>query len=186
MSFFTSHRERWLWFWALAVVAAIYSTLASAPAIAAQLSDLDLLDEVFWLGLYLIPAAILALGLRARPRGAEIGIAFGVVAVYILVFNRVAFFAEERSHMVEYSMVALFVYHALIERQQNSNLRPNPAWIAFAIASLVGILDEVIQLFLPNRVFDIVDIGFNSFAALIAIIASLALDRVQRWRNREI
>jgi len=185
MSFFSSLRERWLWFWALAVLLAIYATLGSAPAMAAQLSDLDLLDEAFWLGLYLIPAAILALGLHARPRGAEIGVALGIVAVYIIAINRLAFFSDERSHMVEYSMLALFVYHALVERKQIGRLNISPAWIALAIASIAGILDEVIQLFLPNRYFDIRDIGFNVFSALMAILASLALEFVQKWRTRK-
>jgi hypothetical protein len=185
MSLFTSSRERRLWLWTLAVVAAIYSTLGAAPEMASQLRDLDLLDEAFWLGLYLIPAAILALGLNARPRGVEIGVALGVVAVYIIVINRLTFFAEERSHMVEYSMVALFAYHALVEREKNRRLRFSPAWTAFAIASLVGLLDEIIQLFLPNRYFDLVDIGFNAFSAAMAIIASLVLARVQLWRARK-
>jgi hypothetical protein len=184
MSFFSSPRERRLWFWTLALVVAIYSTLGSAPALASQLSDVDLLDETFWLGLYLLLAAILALGLNARPRGAEIGVAFGVIAVYLIVFNRLAFFQEERSHMVEYSMVALFAFHALLERQQHGRLRSSPAWIALAFASLVGILDEVIQLFLPNRYFDLVDVGFNTASAAMAIIASLVLAWVQRWRAR--
>ena len=54
---------------------------------------------------------------------------------------------------------------------------PVPALLATAIASLIGVLDEGIQWFLPRRVLDPVDILFNVLAALMAVAASVAL----RW-----
>jgi len=47
--------------------------------------------------------------------------------------------------------------------------------IAFAITVAIGILDECIQIFLPSRVFDPLDMLFNSLAALMAIGGSMAL-----------
>ena len=43
---------------------------------------------------------------------------------------------------------------------------------AFAAASAVGFVDEAVQHFLPNRVFDWYDVGLNSAAALLGLLAS--------------
>ena len=47
-------------------------------------------------------------------------------------------------------------------------------------AGLVGVLDECIQLLLPSRVFDPVDMLFNALAAVMAVGASSAL----HWARR--
>jgi len=52
------------------------------------------------------------------------------------------------------------------------------------MTALLGWLDEAIQWFLPNRVYDPVDVGFNALAALMAIAASAALAWARRWRDR--
>ena len=70
MSFFTSPRERRLWFWTLLVVAAIYSTLGLVQPLAGVLRERGLLGGLFMLGMLLVGAAILTQGLKARPRGA--------------------------------------------------------------------------------------------------------------------
>lgn len=58
-----------------------------------------------------------------------------------------------------------------------------PALLAIVIAALVGVLDECIQAFLPNRVFDPLDILFNVLAAVMAVTASAALAWAQRRVN---
>jgi VanZ family protein len=45
----------------------------------------------------------------------------------------------------------------------------------------LGCLDEGIQAILPNRVYDIRDIGFNAAAGLMAMAAILVLARARRW-----
>ena len=52
-----------------------------------------------------------------------------------------------------------------------------PAVLAIAIAGSVGVIDELIQALLPNRVFDPRDILFNVVAAVLAVGAIKAL----RW-----
>ncbi len=183
MSLFTSRREKRLWIWTLVVVATIYSTLGLARTLVGVLRDRDLLDGFFVLGLLLIGAAILTQGLKTRPGGAEICVALGVAAIYLLVFARIAS-AEERTHLIEYGVVAIFIYEALIERASQGRSVPVPALLAFLATVLVGLLDESIQAFLPNRVYDIRDVGFNVLAALMAIAASLALARARRWRGK--
>lgn len=179
MALFSSGRERRLWLWTLVVVVAIYSTLGLTPTLADELRNRDLLDIAFVSGAVAIAAAIVALGLRVRPRGADIGIALGVGAAYLLVFVRMAL-PEERTHLIEYGVVAVFVHEALTERTRHGRQVPVPALVAVVVTALLGTLDECIQAVLPNRVFDPRDIMVNAAAGLMAIVASLALARARR------
>ena len=86
----------------------------------------------------------------------------------------------EALHLVEYSVVAVFIYEALTERASQGRRVPAPALLALLAASLIGVLDECIQAFVPNRVFDPVDMLFNFVAVVMAIIASLALGWARR------
>ena len=176
MGLFVSRRERRLWLWTVAVVVAIYSTLGLAGALAEKLYDTGLLDAaLFLLGMLLVGVTILIHGLSLRPAGAQIGIALGVATVYFMVFFRMTL--PERSHLIEFGVVAVFIYEALRERIAHGRRVPVVPLLAVLLTGLVGTLDESIQLFLPNRVFDPVDIVFNVLAAAMAVTASLAL----RW-----
>ena len=176
---FSSDRERRLWAWTLAVVVAIYSTLGLARTLAGELRDRGLISAAFWLGLLLVGAAVVTLGLKTRPRGAEIGVALGVAGAYLIAFLRMTV-PEERSHLIEYTVVALFVHEALRERASHGRRVPVPALLAVLATVLVGVFDECIQLFLPNRVFDPFDMLFNFLAAVMAVTGSAAL----RWVRR--
>ena len=176
---FTSDRERRLWAWTLAVVAAIYSTLGLARTLAAELGDLGLGVGLFLLCCLLVLAATVTQGLRVRPGGAEIAVALGVAAAYLLVLVRMSI-PTERSHLIEYGVVALFIHEALTERASHGRRVPAPALLAVLAAGLVGVLDECLQLLIPSRVFDPVDMLFNVLAATMAVTASSAL----RWARR--
>lgn len=178
MSVFVSDRERRLWLWTLAVVVAIYSTLGLARTLAGVLRDQDLQAVFFVLGMLLVMATIVALGLRTRPGGAEIGVVLGVAAAYLMIFLRMAI-PEERTHLIEYGVVAAFIHEALKERASHGRHVPVPALLAILATALVGGLDELIQAFLPSRVFDAQDIMFNVLAGVMAVGARLALERAR-------
>lgn len=180
---FSSARERRLWAWTLAVVVAIFSTLGPAGTLAGALRDSGLDAALFVVGCLLVLATIVTQGLASRPSGAEIGVALGVAAAYVLVFVRMSL-ATERTHLVEYGVVALFVYEALTERAGRGRRVPLPAGLAVLAASLIGVLDELVQAFLPSRVFDPRDIFFNVLAAVMAVAASQALGWARRLSRR--
>ena len=183
MSLFTSDRERRLWLWTLAIVAAIYSTLGLAGALAGALRDRDLLDTSFILGGLLVIVTIVTQGLKTRPGSVEIVAALGVAVAYFMVFVRIGIPEEERTHLIEYGVVAILVHEALMERANQGRHIPVPALLALVVTALLGILDEGIQAILPNRVFDVRDVGFNTLAGLMALAANLALGRARRWRS---
>ncbi len=177
---FTSGRERRLWLSTLAIVAAIYSTLGLAGSLADVLDNRDLTTVSFAVGILLIGVTVVTQGLRTKTSGAEIGVALGVVVVYLMVLLRMAL--AERSHLIEYGVVASFIYEALKERAGQGSRVPVPGVLAVLATGAVGVLDEGIQLFLYTRVFDPVDMLFNTLAGMMAVLARVALARARRRR----
>lgn len=181
---FSSDRERRLWVWALAVVVAIYATADLARMLADALRDSGLLEQtatMFSAGMLLIGVMILVQGLRERSRGVEVGFALGVVAIAVIGFAR-GIAAAERSHLIEYAVLSLIIHEALVERKGRGRRVPVPALLAIASTTLLGVLDECIQFFLPERTFDLFDIAFDLIASVIAVGSSTSL----RWLRRLI
>ena len=98
-----------------------------------------------------VVAMILVQGLRERSRGVEVGFALGVAAIAIIGFAR-GISAAERSHLVEYTVLALIVHEAPLERRDQGRRVPVPAVPAIVGMTLVGVVNECIQFFLPSRV----------------------------------
>ena len=123
---------------------------------------------------------------RRRPGRAELAVGLGILIVYLMAWIRIgAGTLEERTHLFEYSLVAALVHEALLERRQNGRRVPAPALLALVVSVLLGWLDEGIQALLPQRVYDIVDVAFNTLAATMIISARWLLDFVRRQVARE-
>ena len=183
MTLFSSKRERRLWLWVLVVMVAIYATLGLAQTLAETLEERGLLDisiGLFLLCMFLVGVTILTQGLRVRPGRAEVAVVIGVVTAYLLVLTRMTV-PTERSHLIEYSVVGVLIYEALTERQSQGRRVPLPPVLAILVTVALGALDEGIQWLLPNRVFDPVDILFNTLAGTMAVAASVALAWARRW-----
>ncbi len=178
---FSSDRERRLWLWTLAVVVAIYSTLGLASTLAGVLSQ-GTSAVVLLACMALVGVTVLTQGLKTRPGGVEIGVGLGIAVAYFMVFFRLTI--PERSHLIEYSVVAVFIYEALAERASHGRRVPVPALLAILATALVGAIDEFIQLFLPSRHFDWTDILFNFLASLMAVVSMVVLGWARRTAVR--
>lgn len=176
---FTSDRERRLWLWTLVVVVAIYATLGLAGTLAEVLGEHRLLPTVFFFLMVLTVAAIVGSGLKRRPGRRDVWVALGVTAVYAMAVLRTGVSPEERTHLMEYSIVSVLIYQALRERVSNDRRVPVPALFALVLTVLVGWLDEGIQAVLPNRVYDNFDVFSNFVAAVIGIVTSVVVG----WLN---
>lgn len=180
---FSSKRERRLWLWTVAVVVAIYSTLGPATTVAAALRERNLLRVSIGLALVLVLGPVLWRWLRQRPGWREVGAAMGVAFAYWMVWIRVGSW-EERTHLIEYGVVAALIHMALLERDDNGRPVSMPAALAVGATAVLGLLDEGIQALLPNRVFDIRDVFFNALAGFMIVAARLAIAPQRRpgWR----
>ena len=174
---FATTRERRLWGWLFVIVVGIYSTLGLASTLADELRDRRLLDCAFAAAAFILVVGVIIQGVRVRLAGRELGVLVMVVAVYFMVFIRTGI-PEERSHLIEYTAVGLVAYEALLERRTYRPV-PQTALGALAIAWVIGAVDEAIQLLIPSRVFDPIDIAFNAFAATMAVLASAVLKRAR-------
>ena len=174
-----------MWLWTLAVAVAIYSTLGLTGSLAEWLREHGFLDAAvfFLLGMFLVGATIVSQGVRLRIGKAEIAVALGIVAAYLMVFTRMAIL-EERSHLIEYGVLGVFIYEALAERARQGRRVPVPPLLAAMVTAALGVVDEGIQWFLPNRVFDPQDILFNLLAGSMAIGAVMALAWARRRTRR--
>ncbi len=181
MPIFTSTHERRLWAALVVVQAAIYATLAHAPAIAAILRERNSLTAtIFLISLWSL-VVIAIFFVRGRPGRAEIAVGVGILIVYLMAWLRIGVATpEERTHLFEYSLVAALVHEALLERKANGRGLPAPALLALIISVLLGWLDEGIQSLLPNRVYDNIDVLFNALAATMIISARCLLEFVRR------
>ena len=178
-SWFRSRREKVLWMLALGVILCIYATLGFASTLAGLLYNQSFAAFAFLTAMGLVFAAIVTQGFRVRPGGVEVGAIIGIATVVGMFFFRLAI--PERSHVIEYCVVTLLVHEALVERWRGSAHTVVSAICAFVITSLVGAVDECVQLFLPNRVFDVTDIVFNCLAALFAGTCLVTFNAIRSW-----
>lgn len=181
MPLFTSRREKRLWLWALLVLLAIFSTLFVGRPLAELFGNQDVQAVIFLLGMLLVAAAILIHALKSKPDKFELAVWVGITAVYIMFILRLGL--AERSHLIEYSVLAILIHKALKERL-NSEAIMKPALLALIITFLLGVFDECLQLFIPDRHFDPTDIVFNGIAISMAIGSSALISWIRKIRKK--
>lgn len=179
MPFYVSNRERWLWFWLLTLVLTIYSTVGLTRPITSFLRDHGLLEMIYLICFGLVLIMVLLHGLLRRSKKKEWILWLCILAVYLMCFVRIEI-PEERTHLIEYGAVAILLLEIFLERKSAGKSIPNPAILSILFTTLIGIVDEGIQFFVPSRVFDIRDIIFNFVAALLSVSASELL----RWARK--
>lgn len=85
--------------------------------------------------------------------------------------------AEERIHFLQYGLLALMTRATL-----SWHCRPLHQYLgAIVIAAGAGWLDELVQGVIPDRVYDLRDVGINAVAALLAVVADEALHNRLGW-----
>lgn len=175
----TKIKEKYLWLAVIVVYLTILSTLFMGRPFANQLRDQNVQAVFFLIGMFMVGIAVLLHGLISKPSKIEYAVLFGIIGVYVMFFFRLG--APERSHLIEYSVLAILLHKAIRREIAPEHSIWKPAILAWLSGIFLGTLDEGIQFFLPERVFDPVDIVFNSMAISMAIIATMLLN----WLNKK-
>ena len=177
---FVSKRERRLWTLMLAIVLVIYATLGVVVNLLQFLEDSMWGSGIFILGCCMLLLAVVTQGLKRFPGWKEMiaGLVMGGMYAGTLMYIE---HSEERIHVIMYGVVALLIYSALLERASHDRRVPFHAILVIAAIAVIGSIDELIQLTLPNRVFDLVDILYNILASVMAVSLNASL----RWARGE-
>ena len=100
-------------------------------------------------------------------------------------------------HMVEYGVLALLLHRALTARLNRKLLADNPGprkseirnphsaiynwrpyWLAFLLAPLYAVFDEIQQAFIPNRQPSLLDVLADSLGSLLALAVIAFVSRL--------
>ena len=173
-----SRREKRLWIWGLVVYATILSTLFLGQPLRFLMQNQDVQAFLFLSGMILVAVIIIAHGIRTRPKRNEIAVWLGIITVYLLFFLRLGL--AERSHLIEYSVLAIIIHKALFVRYRRKNQSSTSYLHALVLTFLLGLIDEALQLFIPNRMFDPLDILFNGIAITFALGANMTITWIRQ------
>jgi len=160
------------------VIIAIFSSLFLGQPLVNYFGNQNLQATLFLIVLILVGATIIVHALNTKPSKIEFTVWLGMLGVYIMLILRLGL--PERSHLVEYSVLAIFTHMAISEGMSKGKLKLKSALLAFILSFFISVCDECIQLFLPNRVFDTEDILFNVFAITMALGTSLFITWIRK------
>jgi VanZ family protein len=106
-------------------------------------------------------------------RRKSFGVLFVGTLLYAVAMQMLVIAPEERMHFVVGGLVTFLFYRAIDSLTISRTKAIVGAWLA---GSLVGIVEETLQLFCKGRTFDLRDIGLNVLAAfLVAALIRFAL-----------
>lgn len=182
---FSSQREKTLWTRVIFLVVLIYSTQALAGTLVKHFSERGMIDDTFFAAFLIVSLVILISGFVRKQKPLEVMTGIGVATVGILVLLRAGTDLEHRTHLFEYGFLSLLIYLAMSERRR---VKGSKLWVTSIVvwlsAAMLGMVDEVLQLAIPGRGFQWVDIGFNIGAATATVIFLAGVDFVREKLKR--
>ncbi len=176
---FSSRKEKGFWISAVIVVLLIFSTMFYAPILRNWVSEYHMLQGLFVVAFFMVVIMLVLYAIWSKPSIRQLAVGIGIAAVALLFLMRLHL-PEERTHLMEYSVLALLIHSAFNERKNNGKLGASPLLLAFLLAFLIGLMDEVVQSMFPDRNFQLEDIAFNFIAVSFATGSVLIMNLVKR------
>jgi CDP-diglyceride synthetase len=178
--------ERRWWIAAAATLAAIYASLSWMQALLDALRERNLLRKSIVAAAALAAAGVVGWLARRRAGWREWLVLAVIAALYAVVASRFDV-VQERIHLLQYGLVALLFLGALEARASGgagafldaTATAFRPAAGAVLLTAAAGWLDEGIQGVLPNRHYDLRDVGLNALAGAMAVGALAGLRRAR-------
>ncbi|MDQ1347397.1 MAG: hypothetical protein QG573_767 [Acidobacteriota bacterium] len=174
---FRSVRERRLWVAVAVAVSLLLAALYPFQLVLDALRARNLL-RLSIAGLFLVVAVPVVYSLARRRAPLRAWIVLAAAGAVYLVLAVAMEVPQERLHLVEYGALAILLRAAFAE---SAAVRPRGAHSTIVdlrsllAATAIGWLDEAMQGILPNRMYDLRDVGFNALSAAVALGAAAAL-----------
>jgi len=172
------------WGWIAAYTLLLYATIPFARTWLNFLRNMLGASFSFWVNvsLALVGVILLAFFWISQTLNRKQWIALIAIGLAVCLFMSEMGIPEERIHLLEYAGLGYLLVWAFRSRYQNILLYHR----ALGLVLLIGIGDEVIQGALPNRIFDLRDILFNTLGGTAGIMVAAStfpstevLDRVE-------
>lgn len=164
----------------LAFTSLIYLTIPFARDIEGILRTHKMLMTGVYLALVLFIAAGIFFIVRYigyRPFNILVLALF--IAIYVMIIKQYSILAE-KIHFIEYGLLAFLVYYSLRLIRKGVAVYP----LSLVIVTAVGWGDELIQYFLPSRVYDIRDVFLNALSGALVLILLYIVDRIKEYSLR--
>lgn len=95
--------------------------------------------------------------------------------------QRLFFLLGPVGHLFNFGMLAFLLVRALAWQKP---LERYHSTFAFILTFMYGVSDEIHQLFVPSRAFQLLDVFVNSLGALIGLAAYTLIDNAKRQRSQ--
>ena len=100
------------------------------------------------------------------------------VIVSLAIIQRFIYYPAEKVHLLEYGILGWMIYQAV--RVGGGGVVAGYIW-TMALVSIIGTADELVQAYLPMRVFDFRDIVINFHSGILGAVLCAGLS--YRWEN---
>ncbi|MBD3272069.1 MAG: hypothetical protein GF384_05980 [Elusimicrobia bacterium] len=163
------------WFHVIVFIGFIYATLGLVRPISTLLKQYHLMGPVVAVCLIILALVYARIIIKHKAYRLTPLLAIGLIsALYGASLVLFVVQPEERIHFVEYGIVAILLLRAF-------SFSINRRWIAFGaslgMCTALGYIDELIQYVLPNRVYDLRDVGLNAFSGLLSLFFMLSIEK---------
>ena len=157
----------------------ILSTLFIGNPLREILPSQDLHAVLFLAGMLLVGLSCL-FNYNTLPSWRSRAVYFGLAALFLMFFLRLSL--QERSHLIEYCILTLFVFNAL---EIKTIPKIKRYFFTFFLCFALGAFDEILQHFLPDRVMDAEDVFFNTLAISFVLLNHFLVEQIKKWGKKK-
>jgi VanZ family protein len=87
-------------------------------------------------------------------------------------------FLDKWEHLVEYAILGFLVGNSLLKRFESKSNKIISIILCAFIPAIYGLSDEIHQLFVPGRKFDLMDLLADAIGALIGVSIFILVDKL--------
>ena len=141
-----------------------------------------LIQTIYFAYFIFIIAISYIIVVKEKEQRIIVWISIFMILLVLLQLSKFMIVPEEKIHFLQYGILGYFLFKAILHSIINSRKIYSfntsvivSGFLALIFCSFIGFLDEIIQYYLPSRVYDIRDIIWNSIGGLFGILIILLI-----------